>query len=98
MCSLVDGLVCVASFCTGTFANIFVRVHEAESCQGDVSGAALRARAGGLITSKTHLLAAGPCMSITCRNIIATHAFPNAFTTRVQENGSLFAPIRWWGG
>lgn len=79
-------LVRAARFCARSFANVFVRVHEAESCQGDVSGAALRTRACGLVTSETHLLAAGPCMSITCRNVVASHAFPDALTTRVQED------------
>lgn len=90
-------LVCVAGLSAGSFANVFVGVHEAESCQGDVSGAALRARACGLITSEAHLLATRSCMSITRRNIVTSHAFPDAFTARVQENRALFAPVwRWW--
>lgn len=92
----VGHVVCIAGFCTGSFANIFIGVDEAESCQGDVSWAALRARACGLITSETHLLTARSCMSIACRNIVASHAFSNAFATGVQENRALFAPVGRW--
>jgi hypothetical protein len=34
-------------------------------------------------------------MSITCRNIVASHAFPDTLAARVQENRSLFAAV-WW--
>jgi hypothetical protein len=93
-CSFVSHIVCVAGLCAGPFTDVFVGVHEAESCQGDVSGAALRARACGLITSKTHLLAARSCMSITCRDVVASHALPDAFAARVQKDRSLFATVR----
>lgn len=50
-----------------------------------------------MITSKTHLLATRSCMSIACRDVVASHAFPDAISARVQENRSLFAAVRRWG-
>ena len=49
--SLVSHIASVASLSTRSFANVFIRVYKAECCQGNVSGAALRARACGWITS-----------------------------------------------
>jgi hypothetical protein len=92
-CGFMGHIVYVAGLRTGPFPDVFIGVHEAESCQGDVSGTALRTRACGLITSKTHLLAAGSCMSITCRDVVASHAFPDALASRVQKNRSLLTAI-----
>jgi hypothetical protein len=35
-------------------------------------------------------------MSITGRNVVTAHAFPDSFTTRIQEYRALLTTVRWW--
>lgn len=79
------GWNCCSVVLARTFAGIVVRVYETECCQRDVCRASLRSGAGWYLSSKTHLMATRPCMSIACLDVTTSHSFSYAFTSRVQQ-------------
>lgn len=86
-CIAGDSVACALSYVT------FVGIDQAQLGQRNICRRTLRAGTGGLVPSKSHLLAASPCMGVTgCK---VTHALSDAFSSPFQENTTLLTSVRW---